>query len=356
VGGELSLRDVGAVTIDAVGGDISAKRVRNDLVVKDSGGDCVVHGVNGKLSIQGVGGDLVAKDIQKDVVVENVGGDAVLQDLDGQFSAKAVGGDLILSEIKGGIEAIASGDAIITFSPVPWQAYSIQAGGDIYAEVPEDVNAEFELESEKGKIEINLKEDEQTIREKTHSLTLGEGGPSVALSSGGEIVLSDKNSKRFSGPEVDFGIFADMGSMADEMAQQTSAQIEEQLGMLEEHLNSHLADLSETLDLAGLSEEKARKVQERVEEARQRAAHSAQRAHSKLDRKLAQAQRKAAHYARREKRRTEEFDIEAILAAKEKVARTVSDEDRIMILKMLQEKTITTEQADNLLSALEGDA
>lgn len=352
-GGDLLLRDTGQVTAGPVGGDISAKRVRDDLEIKNVGGDGVIRDVNGQFTARSVGSDLIAKDVHGDVVVEQVGGDAVLQDLDGQCSAKAVGGDLHLSEIKGGIEAEAGGDAVIVCALVPWQAYAIKAGGDIYTEIPQETNAEFELNSAAKKIQINLAGKKQTIAEETHHLSLGEGGPAVSLTAGGEITLTDKGSKWSTGQGMDFGLLSEMGNMAEEMAQHTSEEIEKQLGKLEEHLNAHLADLSGTLELAGLSEERAKEVQERVEEARQHAAQSAQRAQSKLERKLAQAQRKAARHARRQRRKAAEFDVESIFGGESSPSK-VSDEDRIMILKMLQEKKITTEQANELLAALEG--
>ncbi len=346
------------VEVQNVGGDATIKGLDGALSLNAVGGDLRLRDVN-KVTINSAGGDLIAKRVQGDLVVKNVGGDAILQDLSGQFSAKAVGGDLNLREISGGIEAAVGGETVVAFSPVPWQAYSIQAGGDIFAKIPEDVNAEFELESRAKKIQINLKEDSQTLLEKVHSLTLGEGGPSVSLSAGGEILLTSEGSEWATGPEVGFGTskfdaFAGMENMFEDIAQQTTAQIEEQLGLMEEHLNTHLSDLAGTLDLAGLSEEKAQEVQERIENAQQRAEQSVQRAQAKLQRKLAQTQRKAARRARREKRKAAEFDVEAMYASKEKAARAVSDEERMMILKMLQEKKITTDQANDLLAALEG--
>ncbi|OQY30240.1 MAG: hypothetical protein B6243_10625 [Anaerolineaceae bacterium 4572_5.2] len=145
VGADLSLRDVGATTVDTVGGDFSARRLRNALEVNSVGGDCVVREVNGQFSAQQIGADLVVKGVQGDMLVENVGGDCVAHDLSGQFSAKSVGGDLHLNDVIGGIEATVGGDAVIIFFPVSWQAYSIQAGGAIYARIPEDTSAEFEL-------------------------------------------------------------------------------------------------------------------------------------------------------------------------------------------------------------------
>lgn len=284
----------------------------------------------------------------------------MLRDLGGQFAA-TVGGDLSLRDISGGIDTTTGKDAAVTFSPVPWQAYSIQAGGDIFAQIPQDTNAEFELKSGSKKIHINLKDAGHTIKEKTHNLTLGEGGPSVSLSAGGEIALS--NEKRttdsaagFGTPDFgtpNFGAFDNMENMFDEIAQQTTAQLEEQLSMIEEHLNTQFSDLEKSFKLAGLSEEKAQEVQERITNAQQRAQHSVQKAQAKLQRKLTQTQRKAARRARHDKRKSAEFDIESLLAKKEKASRAVSDKERMMILKMLQEKKITTDQANDLLSALE---
>ncbi len=53
------------------------------------------------------------------------------------------------------------------------------------------------------------------------------------------------------------------------------------------------------------------------------------------------------------KSKTKEFDVNEFLTLQEQ-KRTVSTEERMLILEMLQKKKISPEEADDLLQALEG--
>lgn len=313
--GELSLRDVGNVEVQSVGGGLSAKRTRGDLQI------------------------------------QNVSGSANIRDVDGQFSCQGIGGNLRLSDVSGGISATVGGDARIYFSPVPWQAYAITAGGNLRCYVPEDINAEISFTSGAQSIRIKLPNHTQPIKEADFQQVLGEGGTPMTFSAGGKIDLIGTNTDW---SEEDFNPGEDISNMAQEIARQTTEQIEAHLGALD----SHLSGISETLEQAGLPEERSKEIRQRLEQARERATRraqeSAQRAQAKLERKLAAAQRKAERAARRNQDQSFRIDVDAIRAAASKSNDPVSDEERMLILQMLQDQKISLEQAEDLLSALDG--
>jgi len=85
------------------------------------------------------------------------------------------------------------------------------------------------------------------------------------------------------------------------------------------------------------------------------------RAQEKLERKLEAARRrqeaKAQAAERREQmrsRRTWSFEIPTPPVPPMPEKEPVSEEERLMILRMLEQKKITLEEAEQLLSALEG--
>jgi hypothetical protein len=83
-----------------------------------------------------------------------------------------------------------------------------------------------------------------------------------------------------------------------------------------------------------------------------------QRAREKLDRKLAAAQRKVDESERssgRQEKRTWSFEWPSSSAPAQREPE-VSDEERLMILRMLEQKKISLEQAEQLLQALEGNS
>lgn len=330
--------------IETVGKDCLLKGVEAPLRIKTVGGDLTARDV-GPLSISSVGRDLTVKRVRGDLAVESIGTDCTVYDIDGQISAPGIGKDLIAKECGGGIEAEAGKDIHLSFSPVPWQAYDLRAGGDIRVRVPEDANADLTLESDIASIKLLIGEETETFSEKEVTYQLGEGGASLKLSAGEELLVT-AGAGRFI-PDLDFELdFADdLGRILEDISVNTSRQ----LASLEDQLNKQLADLPGTLESAGITDEKIREVQAKVEQAHERASQkiqeATQKAQHKMEQTLADIQEK--------KQEPEQVDLEEFFSGIDQTTGRVSEEERLMILRMLQEKKITAEQADELLSALE---
>ena len=139
-----------------------------------------------------------------------------------------------LRDVSGGITAQSGGAAAVDFSPVSWQAYSIQAAGNIRCQVPADADAEFEINCGAQRIRVKTLEGTETIKESSHTLKMGDGGAPVKLTAGGSVdIISQRTGlDEVESFEVDFG--TEIGSLADEIVEQTTQQIEAQMGMLEE--------------------------------------------------------------------------------------------------------------------------
>lgn len=318
IGGGLTLRDVGATRVENVGAEFSAKRVRGDLRAG------------------------------------TIGGGVRVRDIDGQFSADSIGGNLRLSDVSGGVSAVARGSARIEISPVPWQAYTITAGGNIRCHAPEDLNAEITFSSGAQKIQLSFPNRSETIREGLYNAEFGEGGTSIQFNAGGKIELVGLDADWDSDDSFDIHLEGDFSSMAESITRQATEQIEAQLGSL----NEHLSGLSKTLEEAGLPAERSQEIHQRLEQARlkatQRAQAAAERAQANLERKLAAAQRKAVRETRKQSHKSFSIDMDALQSAAKTGTDPVSDEERLLILKMLQDNSISVEQAEELLSALEG--
>ncbi len=368
VGTDLLLRDVGEAQVGIVGTDFSARRVRQKMFVEKVGSSALVQDV-GDTNLEFVGSGVIAKRVRGDLKVEKAGSNIMIRDVDGQVSLDAVGGNLHLSDISGGISAEIGGSASVDFSPVSWQTYTIQAAGSIRCNIPADSNVRFDIECGSQRICIKTPKGAETVKEKSHTLKMGDGGAPVKLTAGGGVdIISQSNGlDDVDTFEVDFG--TEIGSLADEIVEQTTHQIEAQMEMLEEQLNAQMAGLSVSLGAAGMSEERMRKVEERLQQAKERAAQRAeaasQRAQSKMERKIAATQRKverkqrtaAAREARKERKRSGQFGHEVVITPppmRSQSKEPVSEEERMMILQMLQDQKISVDQAEELLSALDG--
>jgi len=334
------------VSLHNLGGDGSLANLAGELEILKVGGDLSLRDVN-QTRIGSAGGDVLAKHIRGDLAIHDLGGDCVVSDVDQQLTAKGVGGDLLISEVGGGIDAAASGDIHARFSPVPWQTYALEARGDLYIRVPTGCHASFQIHSQKESIALQTGGGTERIQDKETTFEMGEGGPHIQLSAAGEVTLSDTRGQW--SPEL--AIDADFEGLAEQITQQTSAQIQDQLSFLEQHLEQHLSGVAASLEALDLPQERIDQIQSKIEGASRRAAQNVQKAtrkaEAKLEKKIAQAQKNA-------QRKRSGFDLDEFLSQREHAAQTATEEERMMILNMLQEKKISVEQAEVLLSALEG--
>jgi hypothetical protein len=367
IGSSLSVRDIGPLHVEKVGTDFSAKRINGELSI-DSIGSSATLGDVGEVTLGKVGSQLVAKRVRGDFKVEDrIGGNAVIREVDGQVNVSSVGGSLHLREVSGGISADVGGNATIEFSPVSWQSYGVDSGGNISCHIPGDANAKFEILSGARDIHIKTPNISEKLEEGTYTLTLGEGAASVKLTAGGSVYITTREMDWGGVQDFDIDFGEEIGSMAEEIAEQATHQIEAQLEMLENNLNIHLSGLATSISSAGLPEERAKELEERLELAKERAAMraeaAAERARAKIELKIAAVQRKVerkarAGVARAERKarisRGERQYTVSTLSSPPKPVDPVSEEERMMILQMLQDKKVSVEQAEKLLSALEG--
>jgi ATPase subunit of ABC transporter with duplicated ATPase domains len=118
------------------------------------------------------------------------------------------------------------------------------------------------------------------------------------------------------------------------------------------------------LNASKLSEEQARRIEERARETSERAAARAQErirhSQERMERKLAAAQRKVEIKAQARERAARHgphgwnMPIPTPPTPPAPVGEPVSEDERLMILRMLEQKKITMEEAEHLLTALEG--
>ena len=337
------------VEIGSVSGDAVLRGITGKLTVDSVSGDLSLRDVT-STKMKSISGDLIASRVQGDLQGDSISGYCLIEDVQGQVQIKGASGDIQIGSVDGGIDIQASGDCLVDFHPVPWQAYQIKASGDISLIIPADSDADLSIKSSAqditifpGKLDISSKENEL-------KQVLGEGGPAILLSAGGKVSILDDDFTVFKGIKMNLD---DLGNIASDFTTETTDYIRDSLGHLEEDLRESLSGLSETLEEIGLSEENLKNLGAQIEETSRAAAEKAEiaviKAQAKVEKKIAMARRKAL----KARDKTKQFDLNKFLD-EESQKKAVSEQERMMILKMLQDKKITTEEADDLLKALEG--
>jgi hypothetical protein len=348
--------------------------VHGETVVKALEGELSVKAVHGNLTLRSIGpvmldmvqGNLEAKNVEGSLEVQRVDGNATLRDVQGDLFVKAVHGNLQVFDVDGSVEANVDGNISMNLDPTSGDHYSLTARGNIVCNVPEDASITLDVPKAGGRITVKMPGVENGKNVKApYKLTIGDGDAPMELSAGGNIVISGEMPE-FDIPDFDAEFESTFEGMGEAIGQQIEAQIEAQMQMMEEQLNAQIANMTMNLGASGLTPEQVERINQRAREASQRASEHAEekmrQAQERLERRMAATQQRmeqkarvAEARARRQERRGSGVGwpiapVEPSGPAHE----PVSDDERLAVLHLLEQKRITLEEAEALLSALEG--
>jgi hypothetical protein len=304
------------VTIERVDGDANVHHLKKRVIVGKVDGDLYLWDAAGA-SIESVGGDCALREVADMVEIARVGGDLVIAQAK-QALVGDVGGDLEAESVKGKFESRVGGDVELSLTDPSLAPIRIIAGGDIQLAVPENANALLALTAG-GEISIKTANHQAEYGNVARDILLGQGGERVELKAGGDIFITDKGGipsgfdKMFNGFDRDW----------QEFSNDIDEKIEEGL---KKAYRSSKAAVKQVEQISGISKT--------IEEAFQRT--GSHKDHPERSRGFAGIT----------------FEKPAEPAAEEKPH--ISENERMIILKMLAEKKITVDEADKLLKALEG--
>ena len=290
----------------SVGGEVSIQGVTGDLLLRTVGGDLRLRDVGGA-AVETVGGDLFARSLTGELSVDRAGGDAVVDEVEGDVRLRTVGGDLRISRVAGLVQAVAGGDVRVSILPKASTHSTVQAGGDLSCTVPEDSSARLLLTAG-GDLHLAVPVEAMSTATGCE-VVLGEGQATVQLSAGGDLSLRT-GIEGFGGIDIDLG-----GAIADRVGAEIEAQMTE--------IEGRIGGLGEKLGY-----------------------FDSERIGHKIRQTIAKAQRKAA----RAQMRAATLRAEAVPS---EPAPGSSAQERIAVLRMLEEGKLTVTQAEELLQALE---
>jgi hypothetical protein len=344
---------VGHATIKSLEGDLSINRIAGHLTLRSVG-----HTTLGE-----VDGHLAAKNIAGKLEVGIIEGNASVSDVQGDFVVvKSIEGNLSLNDLDGNGSARVEGNITLNLDPAPDASYQFTAEGNIFCRIPEDASVKVNI-PDASSLSIKIPEVElPTPIKAPYSFGMGDQDADLTLSAEGNVAIGVLPPDWVM-EDLDVEISEDLDRMADAISEQVTQQISAQVEMLEQQIEAQLANFPMMVGVAGLSAEEAERLDQRAREASERAAARAQekiqRAQERLERKLESARRRAEmkaraaeRAARDRRRRPESYEWSPPKA--EPVSQPVSDDERLMVLQMLEQQLITPEQAEQLLAALEG--
>ncbi len=348
-----------------------------DAVIKGLDGSLSIGTVNGDLELRNVcvtnigrvNGNLTAKNVDGDLSIDSAVGDVFARRVQGNFNVTgSISGNLNLTDIGGSAKALANGNIILRLDPAPGHDYEFNCTGNIFCRLSSDASVEISV-PKAAQVMVDLPGIHASAPVQTpYALTIGEGDAKVTLSANGNVVL-DTHAPDWDMEDFDIDTNAEVEGMADAVSQQINQQVESQVRMIEDQLNAQLSSLTMRLSAAKLTEDQARRIEDRAREAGERATERAQervrRAQERMEQKMAAAQRKmeyraqAMERASRHGRHPVGLGVLTFPGAPNPPTPSgepVNEEERLMILRMLEQKQITMDEAEKLLTALEDQA
>jgi hypothetical protein len=285
-----------------------------------------------------------------------VGGNATLKGIDGPVTLDKVGGNLAAQDLVAGAKVAKIGGNLVLNGEIgAGCTYHFKAGGNALLRFSEDASTHLTL-SAKGLIRTSMALAGKEQEGATMTGTLGDGGAEMVVEAGGNILLGT------TGP-----------SLGSSLGEEISRQIEESLRAIDleavglqvsaemERAMSQLRIKLESVDWDRIGRRTQRSLEramERMQRDIDRLTEKAARRQEKLER---MAQRAAREKERMERAGSRSSDQEQgwpggiyFTGYQEPDEPGPSlDEERLTILKMVEQGKITSEEAERLLDALE---
>jgi hypothetical protein len=308
---DVSLRipKAATLTLTSISGDAAIRGVIGDIQIGSIDGDLSMREV-GNVFIEAIESDLSLRGARGNLYVKSASSDISIRDVDGNINIDSVADDLALRGARGDIKVNVGEDVVLYLEPRDEGQYLVTAGDDILMVLPTTSNATVNMQGDEIDVQWPGIQNDPDATQRT--VVLGSGSAKITLSAGGDVRLTNQANAAESVDE--FGNFAAMN-----------------------------------FDWSGFGERISRQVQAATVRATRNAEEATRR-----------AERHAERHARRWGRTPPpgawgDFGPKGMPTPPGMPkSEPVAEEERMAILKMLQEKKITAEQAEQLLQALEG--
>jgi hypothetical protein len=297
-----------ALTIEHTAGDLRVMQVKGALALNSVNGDAALHDV-GPLALKSVQGDLSVRDVDGDMQIDLVRGDAKLKRIGGVVTINKVAGDLAASDLKGGLTVNnIGGDLALQTTLSAGQAYAAKAGGDIVLKL-DGGGGQFTLNC-RGDLRVRVPMTNWTGNNRAGTGIYGDGSAQVTLFANGDLLVLPSSAGASFDPDV-------LSEQVEAMIESAMSQFESQMSQVQRDLEQRFSKMDKQADRAARNAERAKR----------------------------RAERAAGSWG---------FSMGRPPVPPAPPSEPVSDQERLLILKMVEEGKISVDQAAQLLSALEG--
>ncbi len=321
----ISIPETTKIFVKRINGNLETVGQIQFISIENVGGNCSIQAVDG-LNVENITGNLKLGRVGSQSSIRNIGGNFTFRGDDVVLDIHAVGGNLS-GEAKGlELQTRVGGNIKLKIGHFEGKRNELRAGGAIKIRV-EDLENSTSIARAGGIVTYRYKDDDEKSLNGKLEKQIGSGETQIRLKAGGNINISDQSN--------DFEIVQNFGDNSDSYLEEIERKFESRsiqssgfdfsdLFEIEDKINSNIKD-------------KTGKIEEKI-----------QKAMEKMERKF--TFREEFGIPPRPPRPSRPMNETAAKSEKEP---SVSSEEKLMILKMLQDKKISVEEAERLLKAVE---
>jgi hypothetical protein len=288
------------VVVDSVEGDARVHALTGSLRFGQVQGDLSVRRC-GSLHAERVSGELVVRKLERGLVVTWVGGDGQLEQIEGGAQLGQIEGDLVARDLAGALTCTAGGEVHLEWRPAPQSTSRLTSGGDLHCRLLPGASVTLLLQAAG---ELDLGKHQGVASPEGQRVTFGAGEAEAVFQAGGDLSVR--------GPGKEFA-FSELEGLQEDIDD-----------LVRTHWEEALSGIEGAGALAG--------------------GFDPQRVARQIRRAMDQAQRRVP---RPPEKATVTFPSSA------EKAQPVAGEERLAILRMLEQGKINVDQAEQLLHALE---
>jgi len=330
--GNVTARAVGPMTLKRVFGNLGLRYATGNLQAQEVKGNARIRAVEGALSLDQVDGNARVQDVEGSLSLNKVGGNARVQGVEGSLSLEQVGGNLVSEGIQGNLTAgQVQGNARLGPPFFPNTAHNLNVSGNLKVRLSADAGLSVALRASGG---VRSQVSGLTLEETDGEMrgAVGDGEANLEAQVAGRVTLDTAESEG--------SFLRDPGFATDleELGVAIESRVAEAMGELEVRLEeglSHIDGERVRLQVERATENTLRKAEKAAEKVRRKAEREAERARIRAER------------AERRWRRVSGKKPESRRGA-------VSNEERLQVLRMVEEGKVSPDQAADLLAALDG--
>jgi hypothetical protein len=193
--GDLWIKRVkGHLDLETTSGDAEISTIEGGIVASGTSSDLEIFDVKGNVNLSSTSGNASAEDVAGSIQINNTSGDVSLKEVEGNIEVSTASGDVIIDQKEGGLRLeSSSGDMEVKTKIFPQYKYYVEtSSGYIRLLLPQDSNAEVELETSSGSLDCKLPLTVSSVSRNLLKGKLGEGGPQINLiTTSGEIELRE---------------------------------------------------------------------------------------------------------------------------------------------------------------------